>query len=206
MAGFCPLRWQRCLACHNVGRNKQVGVHNSLITSPHPSSCKLPSISLLALARPLLCSTRPKFLQVTVSTVGLVDVLERFAASSNVQLALSLHATTDEVRDWIVPVNRRHNLAALTAVLRQHYGTGNAAGRRVLVEYTMLAGVNDSLQDAQRLVALLEGVDAKVGGCSCSVFGLCIMLFLLTTDNCMLSDRSPAVCQQRCRGHAILCA
>lgn len=100
--------------------------------------------------------------KVTVSTVGLVDVLERFAASSNVQLAVSLHATTDEVRDWIVPVNRRHNLAALTAVLRQHYGTGNAAGRRVLVEYTMLAGVNDSLQDAQRLVALLEGVHAKV--------------------------------------------
>jgi 23S rRNA (adenine2503-C2)-methyltransferase len=102
--------------------------------------------------------------QVTVSTVGLVDVLERFAASSNVQLALSLHATTDEVRDWIVPVNRRHNLAALTAVLRQHYGSGNAAGRRVLVEYTMLSGVNDTLEDAARLVQLLEGVDAKVGG------------------------------------------
>jgi 23S rRNA (adenine2503-C2)-methyltransferase len=94
----------------------------------------------------------------------LVDVLERFAASSNVQLALSLHATTDEVRDWIVPVNRRHNLAALTAVLRQHYGAGNAAGRRVLVEYTMLSGVNDRLDDAARLVQLLEGVDAKVGG------------------------------------------
>ncbi|KAF6259257.1 hypothetical protein COO60DRAFT_1270164 [Scenedesmus sp. NREL 46B-D3] len=100
--------------------------------------------------------------KVTVSTVGLVDVLERFAASSNVQLALSLHATTDEVRDWIVPVNRRHNLAALSAVLRQQYGAGNAAGRRVLVEYTMLSGVNDTLQDAQRLVQLLEGVEAKV--------------------------------------------
>eukprot|EP00878_Enallax_costatus_P030768 GHUV01033556.1.p1 GENE.GHUV01033556.1~~GHUV01033556.1.p1 ORF type:complete len:146 (+),score=30.43 GHUV01033556.1:1226-1663(+) len=106
----------------------------------------------------LLCLT----VQVTVSTVGLVDRLDQFASSSNVQLALSLHATTDEVRDWIVPVNCRHDLAELTAVLRKHYGTGNAAGRRVLVEYTMLAGVNDTLGDAARLVQLLEGIEAKV--------------------------------------------
>lgn len=101
-------------------------------------------------------------MQVTVSTVGLVDRLEQFAISSNVQLALSLHATIDEVRDWIVPVNRRHNLSELTAVLRQHYAAGNAAGRQVLVEYTMLAGVNDTLQDAHRLVQLLQGIEAKV--------------------------------------------
>lgn len=101
-------------------------------------------------------------MQVTVSTVGLVDRLEQFASSSNVQLALSLHATTDEVRDWIIPVNRRHNLADLVAVLRKHYGADNAAGRRVLVEYTMLAGVNDSTADATRLVQLLQGIDAKV--------------------------------------------
>lgn len=106
-------------------------------------------------------------LQVTVSTVGLLDRLEQFASSSNVQLALSLHATTDEVRDWIVPVNRRHNLSGLTAVLRKHYSTGNAAGRRVLVEYTMLSGVNDTLEDAARLVHLLEGIEAKVGDETC---------------------------------------
>lgn len=101
-----------------------------------------------------------------MSTVGLVDRLEQFASSSNVQLALSLHATTDEVRDWIVPVNRRHNLAELTAVLRKHYGTGNAAGRRVLVEYTMLSGVNDTLEDASQLVKLLDGIEAKVSDAS----------------------------------------
>jgi hypothetical protein len=68
------------------------------------------------------------------------------------------------VRDWIVPVNRRHKLPALVALLRCHYAAGNSAGRRVLVEYTMLAGVNDSLEDAARLLELLEGVEAKVGG------------------------------------------
>jgi hypothetical protein len=67
-----------------------------------------------------------------------------------------------QVRDWIVPVNRRAKLPALMGLLRRHYASGNGAGRRVLLEYTMLAGVNDSLEDAQRLLQLLEGVEAKV--------------------------------------------
>ncbi|KAF8072775.1 rlmN [Scenedesmus sp. PABB004] len=102
--------------------------------------------------------------KLTVSTVGLVAPLERFATSgSNVQLALSLHATTDEVRDWIVPTNKAAGgLSALMGALRRHYAHGNAAGRRVLVEFTMLAGVNDTPDDARRLVALLEGIEAKV--------------------------------------------
>lgn len=60
-------------------------------------------------------------------------------------------------------MNRRHKLPALMDLLRRHYGSGNSGGRRVLVEYTMLAGVNDSLGDARRLLELLEGVEAKVG-------------------------------------------
>lgn len=67
-----------------------------------------------------------------------------------------------QVRDWIVPVNRRHKLPQLIDLLRRHYPAGNSLGRRVLVEYTMLAGVNDTLEDAARLVKLLEGVEAKV--------------------------------------------
>lgn len=60
--------------------------------------------------------------KITVSTVGLVPEMRRFAASSSkVQLALSLHATTDEVRDWIVPVNRRHDLAQLMAAMREMF-------------------------------------------------------------------------------------
>ncbi|KAI8463563.1 MAG: hypothetical protein J3K34DRAFT_372547 [Monoraphidium minutum] len=101
--------------------------------------------------------------KVTVSTVGLVDKLEEFAARCGAaQLAVSLHATTDEVRDWIVPVNRRHNLASLLGALAAHYPRGNRARRRVLIEYVMLAGVNDSLEDAQRLVDILEPIEAKI--------------------------------------------
>jgi 23S rRNA (adenine2503-C2)-methyltransferase len=111
------------------------------------------------------CRVSCSYLQVTVSTVGLVDELEEFQARSKAQLAVSLHATTDEVRDWIVPVNRRHNLSKLMAALHRHYprdtGAAAAAGdaggggskrsvRRVLIEYTMLKGINDSLEDAER--------------------------------------------------------
>lgn len=77
---------------------------------------------------------------------------------------LSAHTAHDQVRDWIVPVNRRHKLPALMDLLRRHYAAGNTAGRRVLLEYTMLSGVNDSLEDAARLLELLQGVEAKVGG------------------------------------------
>lgn len=75
---------------------------------------------------------------------------------------LSAHCVALQVRDWIVPVNRRYKLPALLDLLRRHYASGNSSGRRVLVEYTMLAGVNDSLADAARLLQLLEGVEAKV--------------------------------------------
>lgn len=69
-----------------------------------------------------------------------------------------------QVRDWIVPVNRRHKLSDLAALLRRHYAAGNPLGRRALIEYTMLAGVNDSLDDAHGLVELLQGIEAKVRG------------------------------------------
>ena len=60
-------------------------------------------------------------IQVTVSTVGLVPEIRRFCAESRSQLAVSLHATTDDVRDWIAPVNRRWKLAQLMDVLREHF-------------------------------------------------------------------------------------
>lgn len=73
-----------------------------------------------------------------------------------------MHPPPLQVRDWIVPVNRRHKLPQLMDLLRRHYASGNSMGRRVLVEYTMLSGVNDTLEDAARLLTLLEGVEAKV--------------------------------------------
>ena len=69
----------------------------------------------------LLMSRMCTFVQVTVSTVGLVPEIRRFCAQSRSQLAVSLHATTDEVRDWIAPVNRRWKLAQLVEVLQEHF-------------------------------------------------------------------------------------
>ncbi|EFJ41566.1 hypothetical protein VOLCADRAFT_42666, partial [Volvox carteri f. nagariensis] len=97
--------------------------------------------------------------KVTISTVGLVPEMRSVVARSRVQMALSLHATTDEVRDWIVPVNRRYDLATLTAALEE---LGNSSSRSLLIEYTMLHGINDTLQDAHRLVAMLARVNCKV--------------------------------------------
>jgi len=75
--------------------------------------------------------------QITVSTVGLVSEMRRFAAEGQAQLAVSLHATTDEVRDWIAPANRKHDLAALLAALEELYpadkGRANS-GKHVLIE------------------------------------------------------------------------
>jgi 23S rRNA (adenine2503-C2)-methyltransferase len=150
--------------------------------------------------------------KVTVSTVGLISFMRDFASthSHRAQLALSLHATTDEVRDWIVPVNKAQGgLKALREALLELYplpaksddaaaddGDGDGdddaqppspqtqallnsssahpygrppqpnsarrSRRRLLIEYVMLRGVNDTDDDARRLVALLEGVDAKI--------------------------------------------
>ncbi|CAD7700710.1 unnamed protein product [Ostreobium quekettii] len=101
--------------------------------------------------------------KVTVSTVGLVHQVRAFLAASPAQLAVSLHATTDEVRNWIAPVNRRHGLADLMAVLEEAFPVGRTArGRRVFFEYVMLDGINDSDDDARRLLALTGRVECSI--------------------------------------------
>ncbi|KAK9902027.1 hypothetical protein WJX75_001626 [Coccomyxa subellipsoidea] len=104
--------------------------------------------------------------KVTVSTVGLVPQMRQLALTSGVQLAVSLHATIDEVRSWIVPLNRRYPLAVLMGALEELYPRNAAlrprAGRHVLFEYVMLRGVNDSLEDAERLVKLTAAIECKV--------------------------------------------
>eukprot|EP00891_Asterochloris_glomerata_P001224 jgi/Astpho2/1224/gw1.00023.18.1_t len=103
--------------------------------------------------------------QVTVSTVGLVPDLEHFVRHCPAQLAVSLHATTDEVRDWIAPVNRRWPLKELLGSLHRHFPRGSTRGphgRHVLIEYVMLRGVNDSLEDAHRLVQLMQDIECKI--------------------------------------------
>ncbi|OAY82701.1 Dual-specificity RNA methyltransferase RlmN [Ananas comosus] len=98
--------------------------------------------------------------KVTVSTSGLVPQLKRFLRESNCALAVSLNATTDEVRNWIMPINRKYNLSLLLETLREELRLKNKY--KVLFEYVMLAGVNDSIDDAKRLIELVRGIPCKI--------------------------------------------
>jgi len=98
--------------------------------------------------------------RVTLSTVGVLPALERLAAEPYMpNLAVSLHATTEDLRDRLVPVNRKYGLADLVEACRRFPVKRRA---RITFEYVLLAGVNDSVADARRLVRLLAGVRAKV--------------------------------------------
>jgi 23S rRNA (adenine2503-C2)-methyltransferase len=98
--------------------------------------------------------------RVTLSTVGLVPAIERLATEPLMpNLAISLHATTDEGRDAIVPLNKRYDLEAVIDACRK-FPVGKRS--RITFEYVLLAGVNDTLDDARRLVRLLNGLRAKV--------------------------------------------
>ena len=98
--------------------------------------------------------------RITLSTAGVVPMIERAGAELAVNLAVSLHAVTDEVRDRLVPINRKYPLRELLQACRD-YPAGNNA-RRITFEYVMLKGVNDSPADARALARLLDGIPAKV--------------------------------------------
>jgi 23S rRNA (adenine2503-C2)-methyltransferase len=98
--------------------------------------------------------------KITLSTAGVVPAIERCGAELGVNLAISLHAVTDELRDVLVPLNKKYPIAELLAACRAYPGSSNA--RRITFEYVMLKGVNDSPAEARALVALLEGIPAKV--------------------------------------------
>jgi 23S rRNA (adenine2503-C2)-methyltransferase len=98
--------------------------------------------------------------RITVSTVGLVPGIEKLGRENlKVNIAVSLHAASDEVRERLMPVNRSWNLATLMAAVRKY---PLAPRQRVFFEYVLLDGVNDSTDDARRLAHLLQGVRAKV--------------------------------------------
>ncbi len=97
--------------------------------------------------------------RITVSTVGLVPMMERLLNDTAVNLAVSLSATTDEQRERIAPINRRYPLALLIETCRR---LPLARRRRITFEYVMLAGVNDSPADAARLAKLMAPLRAKV--------------------------------------------
>jgi 23S rRNA (adenine2503-C2)-methyltransferase len=98
--------------------------------------------------------------RITLSTAGVVPMIERCGAELGVNLAVSLHAVTDELRDQIVPINKKYPLKELMKALESYPGLSNA--RRITFEYVMLKGVNDSPADARALVKLISKVPAKV--------------------------------------------
>ena len=98
--------------------------------------------------------------RITLSTSGVASMLDQVGEEIGCRLAVSLHATTDEVRDRLVPINRKWNIATLLDAIRKYPELSNSD--RVTFEYVMIKGVNDSLDDAHRLVKLIRGIPSKV--------------------------------------------
>ena len=98
--------------------------------------------------------------RITLSTSGVVPQIVRWGEETGTMLAISLHATRDDLRDTLVPINRKYPIAELLEACRNYPGLSNA--RRITFEYVMLKGVNDSVADARALVRLLSGIPAKI--------------------------------------------
>ncbi|MFA5899590.1 MAG: 23S rRNA (adenine(2503)-C(2))-methyltransferase RlmN [Hyphomicrobium sp.] len=98
--------------------------------------------------------------RITLSTSGVVPEIARWGGETSTMLAISLHAVRDELRDELVPINRKYPIAKLLEACRNYPGLSNA--RRITFEYVMLKGVNDSLAEARELVRLLAGIPAKI--------------------------------------------
>ena len=104
-----------------------------------------------------MCFSRRK---ITLSTAGVVPMMRRCGEELGVNLAVSLHAVTDALRDELVPLNRKYPIAELIEACRSYPGSHN--NRRITFEYVMLHDINDSPAEARALVRLLEGIQAKV--------------------------------------------
>jgi len=98
--------------------------------------------------------------RITLSTSGVVPEIPRWGEQAGTMLAISLHAVRDELRNKLVPINRKYPIAELMAACRAYPGLSNA--RRITFEYVMLKGLNDSLADARALIKLLAGIPAKI--------------------------------------------
>ncbi|MFT7629354.1 MAG: 23S rRNA (adenine2503-C2)-methyltransferase [Mariniblastus sp.] len=112
---------------------------------------------LIALDDDGLCLSRRR---ITLSTSGVVPGIYRTGEEIKVMLAISLHATRDELRDVLVPINKKYPLEKLMEACRAYPGLSNS--RRITFEYVMLKGINDSLRDGRELVELLKGIPAKI--------------------------------------------
>ena len=104
-----------------------------------------------------LCYSRRK---ITLSTSGVVPIIQKLKKQLDVSLAISLHAVNDKLRNELVPINKKWPLKELLSVLEVYPGVNNA--RRITFEYVMLDGINDSIAEAKKLVSLLKPIHAKV--------------------------------------------
>ena len=98
--------------------------------------------------------------RITLSTSGIIPEIEKCGKDLGVNLAISLHATDDKLRDQLVPINKKYNIKQLLDAVRSYATISNA--RRVTWEYVMLKGVNDSIKDAKNLVNLIKGIPSKI--------------------------------------------
>lgn len=98
--------------------------------------------------------------RITLSTSGVVPMMDRAGQELAVNLAVSLHAVRDDLRDEIVPLNRKYPIAEVIAACRRYPAASNA--RRITFEYVMLKGINDTPEDARELIRLIAGIPAKV--------------------------------------------
>ncbi len=98
--------------------------------------------------------------RITVSTAGVAPKIPELGKRTGAMLAISLHATNDDLRNELVPINKKYNLKELFDAIRQYPDLGNS--KRVTFEYVMLKGVNDTLAEAMDLVRLLKGVPSKI--------------------------------------------
>jgi len=121
----------------------------------HNPNNVIPATNILCDRKGLSFGTR----KVTVSTSGLAPEIERFGRESDARLAVSLNATTDEIRDWIMPINRRYPLGVLLDTLKDYPYKEH---ERVTFEYVMLRDVNDSMEDAARIVELTRDIPCKI--------------------------------------------
>lgn len=129
-----------------------MGMGEPLLNLPHV----LESIRIFTEKRTLAMAPR----RITVSTAGLVPKIRPLLESGPINLAISLHATTNAVRDELVPLNRRFPLEELLSALRDD--SLISPRRPVFFEYTLMAGVNDTVEDAKRLPELLRGIPCKI--------------------------------------------
>jgi 23S rRNA (adenine2503-C2)-methyltransferase len=97
--------------------------------------------------------------RITVSTSGIIPIIEKLGRETKVNLAVSLNATTDDMRNQLMPINKKYQLKALLNVCRKYPAARN---RHITFEYILIQGVNDSIEDAKRLVELLKGIRCKI--------------------------------------------